>query len=224
MQRSFSITRQPYQQSTIVVNNNNEEQQQQQQQQQSQQAKSKRRRIIPLREPFKLTENAARRVLELIANKKGAIGLKVGMTRRGCNGLTTTLDYVYENNVPKLYEEVTDKGVKVYVDPDCLMFVIGTTMDYVEDEVRSEFIFNNPNAKNQCGCGDSVSIPEKVALANQKAIQQYHSQLRMQQQQSLPENEDNLRASVVSSDAVTRMTTTQQQQTQQTQQQQQQQI
>jgi iron-sulfur cluster assembly accessory protein len=133
----------------------------------------KKRRIVPLREPFKLTEAASQRVSELIRQQPGAIGLKVGMTRRGCNGLTTTLDYVYENNVPKFWEEVTDKHVKVYVDPSCLMYVIGTTMDYVDDEVRSEFVFDNPNAKSQCGCGDSISVPEKIAKQNQMAIEKF---------------------------------------------------
>lgn len=96
------------------------------------------------------------------------------MNRRGCNGLTTVLDYVYGDNIPRGHEEVTDSsGVKIYVEPTALMYVIGTVMDYVDDEVRSEFVFHNPNAQSSCGCGESVSVPDRVAKTNQKAIEMF---------------------------------------------------
>jgi iron-sulfur cluster assembly accessory protein len=76
--------------------------------------------------------------------------------RRGCNGLSYTLDYTYEK--PKFFEEVSEKGVTVFIDPSALMFVVGTSMDYVEDEIRQEFVFKNPNAKGECGCGESFNV------------------------------------------------------------------
>lgn len=66
------------------------------------------------------------------------------------------LDYVYEK--PKFFEQVVDKGVTVYIDPGALMFVVGTEMDFIEDEIRSEFVFQNPNSKGSCGCGESFNV------------------------------------------------------------------
>ncbi len=81
---------------------------------------------------------------------------------------------MYGDNIPRGHEEVTDSsGVKIYVEPTALMYVIGTVMDYVDDEVRSEFVFHNPNAQSSCGCGESVSVPDRVAKTNQKAIEMF---------------------------------------------------
>jgi len=58
----------------------------------------------------------------------------------------------------KLDEVITEKNVRVIVDSGALMFLIGTEMDFVEDEIRSEFVFNNPNSKGECGCGESFTV------------------------------------------------------------------
>jgi len=63
-----------------------------------------------------------------------------------------------ENEVGKLDELIEEKGVRVIVDSKALMFLIGTEMDFVEDEIKSEFVFNNPNAKGECGCGESFNF------------------------------------------------------------------
>jgi iron-sulfur cluster assembly protein len=63
-----------------------------------------------------------------------------------------------ENDYNKLDEVITDKNVRVIVDKAALMFLIGTEMDFVEDEIRSEFVFNNPNSKGECGCGESFTV------------------------------------------------------------------
>lgn len=55
-------------------------------------------------------------------------------------------------------EEVEEHGVKVFIEPKALMFLIGTEMDFVDDRLRSEFVFHNPNSKGECGCGESFNV------------------------------------------------------------------
>jgi iron-sulfur cluster assembly 1 len=58
----------------------------------------------------------------------------------------------------KFMEEVEEHGVKVFIEPKALMFLIGTEMDFVDDRLRSEFVFHNPNSKGECGCGESFNV------------------------------------------------------------------
>ena len=58
----------------------------------------------------------------------------------------------------KFMEEIEQHGVKVFIEPKALMFIIGTEMDFVDDRLRSEFVFTNPNSKGECGCGESFNV------------------------------------------------------------------
>ena len=123
---------------------------------------SKRRSLKSLIAPIKLTDRAVERIKEIIDSKpdekKGNIaGIRIGVKRRGCNGLSYTMNYVETDNIPVKDEVVEKGGVKVWVDPLATMHIVGTEMDYEETELASEFTFNNPNAKGECGCGESFN-------------------------------------------------------------------
>ena len=104
-----------------------------------------------------ITEAAAERIKELL-EKRGqpSLGVRLGTSTRGCSGLAYTVDYVAE---PQPGDEmVEDKGVRLYVDGQSLLYLLGTRMDFVEDQFQTGFTFTNPNAKSLCGCGESFSV------------------------------------------------------------------
>ena len=80
------------------------------------------------------------------------------MRRRGCNGYSYVMNYSKESEVGKLDEVVEEKGVRVIVDSKALMFIVGTEMDFIDNDIKSEFVFNNPNSKGTCGCGESFNV------------------------------------------------------------------
>ena len=107
------------------------------------------------------TQAAANRIKELIDLKPEPdkiFGVKVGVRRRGCNGYSYVMSYSEKGEVGKLDELVEERDVRVIVESKALMFLIGTEMDYVDNEIKAEFVFNNPNAKGECGCGESFHV------------------------------------------------------------------
>ncbi|XP_053627938.1 iron-sulfur cluster assembly 1 homolog, mitochondrial isoform X2 [Cherax quadricarinatus] len=116
----------------------------------------KGRRLVPTRAALVLTQSAVQKVRELLKENPEALGLKVGVRQRGCNGLSYVLDYATEKG--KFDEEVVQDGVRVIIDKKAQLTLLGTEMDYVQSKLSAEFVFNNPNIKGTCGCGESFSI------------------------------------------------------------------
>ena len=104
-----------------------------------------------------LTDIAAERALALMEkSEKPMLGLRVGVKSRGCSGLSYFVEYAEEQK--KFEDVVEDKGVKIFIDPTAVMFLIGSEMDYVEEQFQTGFVFKNPNEKGRCGCGESFHI------------------------------------------------------------------
>lgn len=104
-----------------------------------------------------LTDAAADRVKELIARSdEPVLGLRVGVSTKGCSGMSYVVEYAKEQR--KLEDVVEDKGVKIFIDPTAVMFLLGSEMDYVDDKFHSGFVFTNPNEKGRCGCGESFHV------------------------------------------------------------------
>ena len=106
---------------------------------------------------IKLSDNAANRIKEIISSAKNdTLGVRIGVKSGGCAGMEYVLEYAKDIN-PK-DEMIEDKGVKVFIDPSAIIYLIGTEMDYKKNEFSSSFVFNNPNETERCGCGESFKI------------------------------------------------------------------
>lgn len=106
---------------------------------------------------FTISDAAANRIQELLAGRgKPSAGIKVGVRTRGCSGLSYSIEYA--DKIEPHDEVVEEKGVKVLIDPKAVMFLIGTEMDFVEEQLKSGFVFKNPNEKGKCGCGESFHV------------------------------------------------------------------
>lgn len=109
------------------------------------------------KQAIEITDTAAERIQALLAQReKPSAGIRVGVRSRGCSGLSYTIEYADE--VTKFDEVVKDKGVTVLIDPKAIMFLLGTQMDFVEEKLKSGFVFVNPNEKGRCGCGESFHV------------------------------------------------------------------
>ena len=104
-----------------------------------------------------LTNAAVERIKTLLsAADKPVVGLRVGVKAQGCSVMSYFVEYA-EKELP-FEEKVEDKGAVILIDPAATMFLLGSKMDYREDKLQSGFVFDNPNAKGTCGCGESFHV------------------------------------------------------------------
>ena len=103
-----------------------------------------------------LTENAAKRVEKYLANRGKGLGLRLGVRTTGCSGMAYTLEFVDEQQGDDIMFE--SHGVKVFVDPISLVYIDGTQLDFAKEGLNEGFKFNNPNVKDECGCGESFTV------------------------------------------------------------------
>lgn len=109
------------------------------------------------KEIFTVTPAAAEQVKTLLDNRgKPSAGIRVGVRQRGCSGNSYTLEFADAEN--PMDEVVTVGDLKIYIDPKAILFVIGTEMDFRSTNLESGFVFENPNEKGRCGCGESFHV------------------------------------------------------------------
>ena len=111
----------------------------------------------PRPQVMRLTDAAASRIKEVMANANGEVaGVRVGVKNGGCAGMEYTMEYAAA--VAPTDEVVEDKGVKILIDPKAVLFLLGTEMDFRTEKLSAQFVFNNPNQTSACGCGESVQL------------------------------------------------------------------
>lgn len=104
-----------------------------------------------------LTPAAEARVAALMAAAPAdAIGVKLSTPRRGCSGLAYSVDYVTEASA--FDERIETPGGTFFIDGASVLYLVGSTMDWQEDDFTAGFVFANPNAKGACGCGESFTV------------------------------------------------------------------
>ena len=103
-----------------------------------------------------LTQNAAQQIQKSIAKRGKGVGLRLGVKKVGCSGLAYTFDYADAVGANDVSFESHD--AKIVVDKEALQYIDGSTVDFGRDGLKESFKFENPNAKNQCGCGESFNV------------------------------------------------------------------
>lgn len=103
-----------------------------------------------------LSEAAASRVNSFLENRGSGIGVRLGVKTSGCSGMAYVLEFVDELNDDDVVFE--DRGVKVIIDQKSLVYLDGTELDYGKEGLNEGFLFNNPNVKDECGCGESFTV------------------------------------------------------------------
>ena len=106
--------------------------------------------------PISLSESAARHVSNFIAKRGKGFGIRLGVKTSGCSGMAYKLEFVDQTEAEDLVFE--SHGVNVVIDPKSLAYLDGTELDFVKEGLNEGFKFNNPNVKDQCGCGESFNV------------------------------------------------------------------
>ena len=106
---------------------------------------------------IKLSDNAVNRIKEIMSKAENStIGVRVGVESGGCAGMSYVMEYA--KDVKPNEEIIEEKGVKVLIDPKAIIYLLGTEMDYKKEKFSSQFVFNNPNETERCGCGESLKF------------------------------------------------------------------
>jgi|TARA_Y100000741_G_C17817766_1_gene380883 iron-sulfur cluster assembly protein len=106
---------------------------------------------------IRLTDTAAKRIKEIMSKADNkTIGVRIGVQAGGCAGMSYSMEYAKEKKTND--EIIEDKGVKVFIDPAAIIYLLGTEMDYKKEKFSSQFVFKNPNESERCGCGESFKI------------------------------------------------------------------
>ena len=113
-------------------------------------------RVKSMTQVIKLSDKAADRIKEILSENKDSLGVRIGVKSGGCAGMSYIMEYAKAQQPND--ELIEDKGVKVFIDPSAVMYLLGTEMDYKVEEFSSSFVFNNPNETERCGCGESFKI------------------------------------------------------------------
>lgn len=104
-----------------------------------------------------MTPSAEARIKELMAGQPDHVaGLRIGLKKGGCAGMEYTMSWAEE--IGKFEDVVEQNGARVIVDPQAVLYLLGTELDYKVDKLSAEFVFNNPNQTSACGCGESVEL------------------------------------------------------------------
>ena len=103
-----------------------------------------------------MSEAAAERVTSFMENRGSGLGVRLGVKTSGCSGMAYVLEFVDDLNEDDVVFE--DHGVKVIVDQKSLVYLDGTQLDYGKEGLNEGFLFNNPNVKDECGCGESFTV------------------------------------------------------------------
>ena len=109
-----------------------------------------------MKQVITLSDKAAKRIKEILSKDQSSSGVRIGVKTGGCAGMSYVMEYAKNKNPSD--ELIEDNGVKVFVDPGAVMYLLGTEMDYKEEEFSSSFVFKNPNETERCGCGESFKI------------------------------------------------------------------
>ena len=111
-----------------------------------------------MKDIISVSDNAVIQIKKILNTSPDSVnGIIVGVDKTGCSGYAYKIDYATNEN-SKNFELIETKGIKVYIEPTATMFLVGSEMDYSSDKIASRFVFNNPNEKSTCGCGESFTI------------------------------------------------------------------
>lgn len=105
---------------------------------------------------IKLTPSAEQQIKTLISRRQKGIGVRLGVKTTGCSGLAYVFEYV-DQIQPGDFEQAF-AGFMMFIDPKSLVYLSGTTVDFVRNGLNEGFEFSNPNEQARCGCGESFTV------------------------------------------------------------------